>query len=197
MMNLNLNQSREERKMEAIMKAFERMEKAEQRRQEALARMAHRKDGKDDDCLGLDADVEQPLSPPSSDATTTALTESSTMTMLLTDRKNSNTYDTKSKALRRTIPMRKRGGGTRLRRTSSGTGVGSAGNIPGSRSRVRALSGEINSSHSATEGEESEYGGGNSSPSRVGKTVVPRDDSKDGLAHVMAFKCPKTKKVRS
>ena len=128
-MNLNLNQSREERKMEAIMKAFERMEKAEQRRQEALARMAHRKDGKDDDCLGLDADVEQPLSPPSSDATTTALTESSTMTMLLTDRKNSNTYDTKSKALRRTIPMRKRGGGTRLRRTSSGTGVGSAGNI--------------------------------------------------------------------
>jgi predicted DNA-binding WGR domain protein len=31
-------QTREERKMEAIMKAFERLEKAEQRRQETLAK---------------------------------------------------------------------------------------------------------------------------------------------------------------
>ncbi|PNF40389.1 hypothetical protein B7P43_G01598, partial [Cryptotermes secundus] len=36
--------TREERKMEAIMKAFERLEKAEQRRQENQAKQAHRKD---------------------------------------------------------------------------------------------------------------------------------------------------------
>ncbi|KAG8228960.1 hypothetical protein J437_LFUL007711 [Ladona fulva] len=36
--------TREERKMEAIMKAFERLEKAEQRRQEVLARQAQRKE---------------------------------------------------------------------------------------------------------------------------------------------------------
>lgn len=38
--------SREERKMEAIMKAFEKMEKAQQRRQETMAK-THRKDSRD------------------------------------------------------------------------------------------------------------------------------------------------------
>lgn len=34
--------------MEAIMKAFERMEKAQQRRQESIAKTTHRKDPRDD-----------------------------------------------------------------------------------------------------------------------------------------------------
>jgi hypothetical protein len=41
-------QTREERKMEAIMKAFERLEKAEQRRQENQAKQAHRKEHQHD-----------------------------------------------------------------------------------------------------------------------------------------------------
>ena len=39
-------QTREERKMEAIMKAFEKLEKREERRKEALARMEHTRKGR-------------------------------------------------------------------------------------------------------------------------------------------------------
>ena len=85
--------------------------------------------------------------------------------------------------------MRKRGGGTRLRRTSSGAGIGGvSGNGGGSRSRTRALSGEVQSGHSATE-EESEMGGNSSSPGQSHSGSL-MDESQ-----VMAFKCPKTKKV--
>lgn len=44
-----LFQTREERKMEAIMKAFERMEKDQARRQEAQARQTQRKDSTETD----------------------------------------------------------------------------------------------------------------------------------------------------
>lgn len=51
--------------MEAIMKAFERMEKAQQRRQESMAKTSHRKDSRDDrDEAGGLADHEADQSPP-------------------------------------------------------------------------------------------------------------------------------------
>ena len=58
-----------------------------------------------------------------------------------------------------------------------------------SRIRMRALSGEVHSGHSATE-EESEHGG-SSSPGQ-GNPGTPIEDN----LTVQAFKCPKTKKVR-
>jgi len=54
--------------MAAIMKAFERMEKAQQRRQESIAKTAHRKDsrdGKEDGNIsGGDIEMDVPSSPP-------------------------------------------------------------------------------------------------------------------------------------
>lgn len=70
-----------------------------------------------------------------------------------------------------------------MRRASSGAGENS-------RIRMRALSGEVHSGHSATE-EESEHGGSSSSPGQA-NPGTPGDDPS-----TMAFKCPKTKKVRS
>ncbi len=70
-----------------------------------------------------------------------------------------------------------------MRRASSGAGVSE-----NSRIRVRALSGEVHSGHSATE-EESEHGGSSSSPGQA-NSGTPGDDPS-----TMAFKCPKTKKV--
>ena len=49
--------------MEAIMKAFERMEKQQQRRQESVAKTTHRKDSREDKDGGDDADRHSP--PPS------------------------------------------------------------------------------------------------------------------------------------
>jgi hypothetical protein len=65
-----------------------------------------------------------------------------------------------------------------------------SGNGGGSRSRTRALSGEVHSGHSATE-EESEMGGNSSSPGQSHSGTL-MDESQ-----VMAFKCPKTKKVNA
>ena len=57
--------------MEAIMKAFERMEKAQQRRQDSMAKTTHRKDSRDGkDEPGDDADH----SPPPSHGTGNAIT---------------------------------------------------------------------------------------------------------------------------
>ena len=70
-----------------------------------------------------------------------------------------------------------------MRRASSGAGVSE-----NSRIRMRALSGEVHSGHSATE-EESEHGGSSSSPGQA-NPGTPGDDPS-----TMAFKCPKTKKV--
>ena len=80
------------------MKAFERLEKAEQRRQETIARMAHRKDGKDgkeDDCL--DADVERSSSPPplaNNSPSSASLAHSA-------DKKDLSCFDSKSRNFRR------------------------------------------------------------------------------------------------
>lgn len=71
-----------------------------------------------------------------------------------------------------------------MRRSSSGTSI-----CESSRIRMRALSGEVHSGHSATE-EESEHGGSSSSPGQP-TPGTPGDDPS-----TMAFKCPKTKKVR-
>ena len=60
--------------------------------------------------------------------------------------------------------------------------------VENARIRMRALSGDVNSGHSATE-EESEHGGSSSSPGQAGAST-DRDPSTIG-----AFKCPKTKKV--
>lgn len=79
---------------------------------------------------------------------------------------------------------RKRGG--RMRRVSSGAGISE-----NSRIRMRALSGEVHSGHSATE-EESEHGGSSSSPRQ--NSSHP-GTSLDDPSAVTAFKCPKTKKV--
>ena len=81
---------------------------------------------------------------------------------------------------------RKRGG--RMRRASSGAGISE-----NSRIRMRALSGEVHSGHSATE-EESEHGGSSSSPSQGGSHRGSQVD--DAALLMTAFKCPKTKKVK-
>ena len=75
---------------------------------------------------------------------------------------------------------------SRTRRTSSGV-------TENTRIRMRALSGDVNSGHSATE-EESEHGGSSSSPGQCSNagTSADRDSSTIG-----AFKCPKTKKVET
>lgn len=51
--------------MEAIMKAFERMEKAQQRRQETQAKTTHRKDPRGKDDQGDDLDHSPPAYNPS------------------------------------------------------------------------------------------------------------------------------------
>lgn len=71
-----------------------------------------------------------------------------------------------------------------MRRASSGAGV-----AENSRIRMRALSGEVHSGHSATEEELDQVGGDGSSPIQV-HSEKPSDDPS-----TMAFKCPKTKKV--
>ena len=71
-----------------------------------------------------------------------------------------------------------------MRRSSSGAGISENCRI-----RMRALSGEVHSGHSATE-EESEHGGSSSSPGQSGSGNLMDDPST-----ITAFKCPKTKKV--
>ncbi|KAK4020878.1 inactive histone-lysine N-methyltransferase 2E isoform X2 [Daphnia magna] len=159
--------SREERKMEAIMKAFERMEKAQQRRQESIAKTTHRKDPRDDKDEPGD-EVDSP--PPSHGSGNTGVIEKRVMVV----------QEARNKTFRRGL-CRKRGG--RMRRSSSGASVNES-----SRIRMRALSGEVHSGHSATE-EESEHGGSSSSPGQP-NPGTPSDDPS-----TMAFKCPKTKKV--
>lgn len=63
--------------MEAIMKAFERMEKAQQRRQETTAKTTHRKDSRD----GKDnlADEVDHSSPPSHNTASVPLAEKRVM----------------------------------------------------------------------------------------------------------------------
>ena len=206
MLNVHSNvlQSREERKMEAIMKAFERMEKAQQRRQESIAKTAHRKDsrdGKEDgNTSGGDVEMDVSSSPPHTSV------QQEKKSGIITQDGRSKTFRRGSVSLSITFPQiisfilknqknlngsfliisgycRKRGG--RLRRSSGGSGM-----MENSRIRMRALSGEVHSGHSATE-EESEHGGNSSSPGQ-GNAGNPVDDN---LA-VQAFKCPKTKKVR-
>lgn len=79
-----------------------------------------------------------------------------------------------------------------MRRASSGATSGGGENA---RIRMRALSGEVHSGHSATE-EESEHGGSSSSPGQSSNNNAGGGGaSADDPSAVTAFKCPKTKKV--